>query len=72
MVEAVKERMQVAREELRPAAQAWVEWAEDYLDHHRPVDVLFFEKLLDRQTEGFYHWTGNYGERDEWFGPWRF
>jgi len=69
---AVKERMKVARPELVPTAQAWVDWAEAYLEHHRPVDVLFFEPLLDRDASGFHHWrwTPGYGERDEWLEGW--
>jgi acetolactate synthase regulatory subunit len=42
-VAAVKEWMKVARPELVPAAQSWVDRIEAYLDNHRPVDVLFFE-----------------------------
>jgi hypothetical protein len=69
-VAAVKERMQEARPELVPAAQAWVDWAEAYLDDHRPVDVLFFEPLLDGDSSGFYRWVGGYGDQDEWFDVW--
>ena len=69
-VAAVKERMKIARPELVPAAQAWVDWTEAYLEEHRPVDVLFFEPLLGRNVEGFYHWTGSYGERNEWLEEW--
>ena len=65
-VAAVKERMKVARPELVPVAQAWVDWIAAYLEDRRPVDVLFFEPLLDRNSDGFYHWTGSYGERNEW------
>ena len=53
-----------------PAAQAWVDWAKAYLKDHRPTDPLFFEPLLDRNAEGFYHWTGRNGERDEWLDTW--
>lgn len=67
---AVKERMREARPELVPTAQAWTDWAELYLDEHRPVDVLFFQKLLEPDSHGFYGWTGGYGERDEWFEMW--
>lgn len=67
---AVKERMREARPELVPTAQAWIDWAELYLDEHRPVDVLFFQKLLEPDSHGFYGWTGGYGERDEWFEMW--
>ena len=69
-VAAVKERMKVARPELVPAAQAWVDWAEKYLEDHRPTDRLFFEPLLDRGKEGFYRWTVGYGQRDEWLESW--
>jgi hypothetical protein len=69
-VEAVKERMKVARRELVPAAQAWVEWAEKYLDEHHPEDPLFFEPLLDRKSNGYYHWTGHFGDGNEWFEQW--
>jgi hypothetical protein len=72
-VAAVKERMKEARPELVPAAQAWVDWAEAYLDDHRPTDPLFFEPLLERNAPRFHHfrWTGGYGERDEWLERWR-
>jgi hypothetical protein len=48
-----------------------VGWAEAYLEHHRTTDPLFFEPLLDRDAEGFHHWTGGYGQRDEWLDSWR-
>jgi len=70
-VAAVKERMKVARQELVPAAQAWVDWVEKYLEDHRPTDPLFFEPLLDRSKQGFYRWTVGYGQRDEWLETWR-
>lgn len=67
---AVKERMTDAREELVPSAQHWVDWAEAYLDRHRPADVLFFEKLPEPGSQGFYRWAGGYAERDEWSEEW--
>ena len=62
--------MKEAREELVPNARAWVDWAEAYLDDHCPVNVLFFEKLLEHGSHGFYRWSGGFGERDEWFEGW--
>jgi hypothetical protein len=38
--------MEDARPELVPTAQAWVKWAEEYLEEHHPADALFFEPLV--------------------------
>lgn len=67
---AVKERMKDARPELVPTAQAWIDWAEDYLDRHRPVDQLFFLKLTGREGPDFYRWSSPFGERDDWNDEW--
>lgn len=55
-IEVVRKRMQEARPELIPAAQAWIEWAEAYLDEHHPADALFFEQLIQPGTNAFWHY----------------
>lgn len=67
---AVKERMKVARPELIPTAQAWIEWAEAYFEDHQPTDPLFFEPLLEHRSQGYHHWTVGYGQRDTWVDEW--
>jgi hypothetical protein len=45
-LDAVRERMKVARPEVVPTAEAWVKWAREHLDNHRPTDVIFFDRLM--------------------------
>jgi len=59
-LEAVRERMKVARAELIPTAEAWIDWAQAHLDEHRPAAVVFFDKLIERDaTSGTTRWTAN-------------
>jgi hypothetical protein len=56
-VEVIRKRMEVARPELIPAARAWVEWANEYIDQSHPEDALFFEPLLEHGTSEFWHYS---------------
>jgi hypothetical protein len=49
--------MEDARPELIPAAEAWVKWAEEYLEEHHPADPLFFEPPIQRGTSEFWHYS---------------
>jgi hypothetical protein len=49
--------MEEARPELIPAAQAWVKWAEEYLEERHPADPLFFEPLIQPGSSEFYHYS---------------
>jgi hypothetical protein len=62
-LEAARDRMKVARPELVPTAQAWLDWAEAYLDEHRPTDVIFFDRVTERDDHDFWHYAhdGTYG-----------
>jgi hypothetical protein len=64
-LDVVRKRMEDARPELIPAAEAWVKWAEDYLEERHPADALFFEPLIQPGSSEFYHYSttnaGPYG-----------
>jgi hypothetical protein len=39
------------------AAQAWVKWAEEYLEEYHPADALFFEPLIQPGSSEFYRYS---------------
>ena len=53
----VRDWMKVARPEVVPTADAWVQWAEAHLEAHHPADALFFEPLLKRDSSAYWHYA---------------
>ena len=56
-LDVVRKRMEVARPELVPTAQAWVDWAETYLKKQHPADPLFFEPLIEHGTSAYWRYS---------------